>query len=338
MIKLSFVKTVEHYECIKVIGDNILVKKGNVIQLLDKNMNFLKGNNEFFYVEKMLIDDKKEYVVPVTSMFKDHCNIYSLKNLSLVMSLKEINGKRYFYKDATFVSNSSVLYLLLDEDSLDSETILLKVDLNYQNYETYFIGEGLNFSSLTYVKDRFVLALMENNGRIYYFNEGKIIKKVKTHPFSDLFFIDNGEIYLSDSTHGFILSSNGGKVLRNCDFLPLLDSEHDNENKKNKKVHLEEIYFDMCVSDKLKRLFFISYEENEDKYFLYVYSLKTFALRKRIKLKGKILSVEFDDPYLYIRKPDSIDVYSIVEKHKQLSKAFYFRRLTTIIFDYEKQK
>lgn len=332
MKKLKLEKNAKDIQSIAILSDKVLVKKVDSLLLLDTDGKLLTSAKDSSYVKKILVDRDRKYVALVSSLFVKEFRIYSIMDLTLAFSLKEHQGKSYFFKDAVFSPDGKYLYVLADEECYQnpSETVLFKIELNAFHVSAFFLGENMHFDSLYYSPTRLVLTLLDKKGRIYFFSQDKIIKKVKVPSFDRLYFIDWGQVMLLSSFTGFNLCSANGKVIRQCDFLlpkPLKEEERirkefhqENEllclkelPKMSLKANLSEYYKDMIFSVEAGALYYLSYQINEMSYTLYHYSIRTFTLKHVYRIKTEVHGMELDYPYLYLRTKDGVLIYRIYQ-------------------------
>ena len=331
MTKLQLEKNIKDIQSIALVDDCQLVKKEDSLLLLDLNEKIIKGVKDSGYTKSIIVNKDKTYIALVSSLFCEEFHVYSYPDLKAVITLNKIDSKGYYYKDAAFSSDGKYLYVLADEksDSSYHESVLVRIDLNYQKYTSYFRGEGMHFDSLYYSKTKQALLLLEKKGRVSFFNQGKIIDRIKTPPYDKLSVIDWGQVLLLSSFAGFVLCSLKGKVIRTCDFLlpkPLKNDERvrtefemENEllqlrgmNRMSVKDNLGEHYKDMVFSSEVGALFYLSYNMNDKTYRLYHYSIKTFALKHVYKIKGEVYHIHLAFPNLYIKTTDGVLVYRIL--------------------------
>ncbi len=332
MTKLKLVKNVKDIQSILLETDRSFVKKTKNFFLLDEEDKVLASVEDTSYTKKIRTDKDKRYVILVSSLFSNEFRIYSYLDLSVLFMLKNINGRDYFFKDTTFTPDGKYLYVLADEVSYinPSETILLKIELSSFVYTVFFFGEHRYFDSLYFSKTRQVLTLLDKKGKIYFFSQDKIIKKIKVPTFDRLFFIDWGQVMLLSSLAGFNLCSANGKVIRQCDILlpkPLKTDEDsrkdfDTQNeilslkglsKMSRKDNLSEYYKDMIFSTEAGALLYLSYNINEKSYTLYHYSIRSFILKHVYRFKKEVYGMELNYPFLYIRTSGGVLIYRILQ-------------------------
>ncbi len=332
MKKLKLEKNAKDIQSIAILSDKVLVKKADSLLLMDLDGKLLASVKDSVYTKNILTDREKKYAVLLSSLFVKEFRIYSLLNLSLVFSIKEHQGKSYFFKDAVFSQDGKYLFVLADEECYQrpSETVLFKIDMNTFHVSAFFVGEKLHFDSLYYSPTRLVLTLLDKKGRIYFFSQDKIIKKIKVPSFDRLYFIDWGQVMLLSSLAGFNLCSSNGKIIRQCDFLlpkPLKEEERirkeffsENEMlslkglpKMSLKDNLSEYYKDMIFSVEAGTLYYLSYQINEKSYTLYHYSVRSFTLKHVYRIKTEVHGMELDYPYLYLRTKEGVLIYRILQ-------------------------
>ncbi len=332
MTKLKFEKNVKDIQSILVLSDQCLVKKADSLLLFDSEGKLQRSVSDSTYTTKILVDRDRRYVYLVSSLFQKELNLYSFSDFSLAFSLKEYKGKTYFFKDAVYTPDGKYLYVLADDENYDaySESVLFKLELSTLSYSVFFLGEGKHFDSLCFFNTRLVLTLLDKRGKIYFFSQDKIIRKIKVPFFDRLFFIDFGQVMILSSLAGFNLCSANGKVIRKCDFLlpkPLKEEqrvkkEFDTENeilslkglpKISMSDNLSECYKDMIFSTEAGALFYLSYHINEKSYTLYHYSIRSFTLKHVYRIKSEVYGMVLDYPYLYVRTKDGVMVYHILQ-------------------------
>lgn len=332
MTKLKLVKNVKDIQSILLDNDRNFVKKAKNLLLYDGEDKLLSSIEDNSYTQKILSDKDKRFVILVSQLFVKELRIYSYADLSILFRMKEINGKDYFFKDATFTPDGKYLYVLADEVSYTtpSESILIKIELSSFSFSVFFEGEHRYFDSLYYSQARQVLTLLDKKGKIYFFSQDKIIKKIKVPSFDRLFFIDWGQVMLLSSLVGFNLCSANGKVIRQCDILlpkPLKSDEDarkdfDTQNeilslkglpRMSRKASLTEYYKDMIFSTEAGALLYLSYNINEKSYTLYHYSIRSFTLKHVYRFKKEVYGMELNYPFLYIRISNGVLIYRIIQ-------------------------
>ncbi len=332
MTKLKLVKNVKDIQSILLDTDRSFVKKTKNLLLFNSEDRLLSSVEDNSYTKKILSDKDKRFVILVSQLFVTELRIYSFADLSILYTIKEIHGKDYFFKDATFTPDGKYLYVLADEVSYTSpsESILVKIELSSLSFSAFFEGEHRYFDSLYYSLTRQVLTLLDKKGKIYFFSQDKIIKKIKVPSFDRLFFIDWGQVMILSSHAGFNLCSANGKVIRQCDILLPKPLKSDDDARKDfdtqneilslkrlprmsRKDSLTEYYKDMIFSTEAGALLYLSYNINEKSYTLYHYSIRSFTLKHVYRFKKEVYGMELSYPFLYIRTSSGVLIYRIIQ-------------------------
>jgi hypothetical protein len=274
------------------------------------------------YAKKTVISPDGKYAVLVSSLFNEETTLYHLPDFADVFHLSSRRyGKKLLFKDAAFLSDSKALYLLADTPvDGESETLLFKVSLPSYSYSVFFSGQHRKIDFLRYSRDLASLALFSKSGQVTFFRETKAVKSIKTPPFEKLFFIEKGELMLLDTLSGFKLLSHNGKLIRNADFLvsePLSFDSHDEDHPLKTPRRLTQSYADLTYSREHGRLFYLSHLLPSDSYHLYVFSIEDFSLLEDFPLKGKVLSLSYNEPYLFVRKEDGVDSYLLRHRNPE---------------------
>lgn len=335
MDKISLLKTYPDSLAVGISKNYLIDKKCNRVLIYDSKDKLLRSIEDNSFSLSISISPKEDTYFYTLNNLSECFSVFSLPYGNQILTLKKIDGFSFFYKKAVYSEDGSKIYLLADHQQNEKiESCVFQIDLNYQNYQIHLLNQGLNFDGITYIQEKKVFALYSYSGLVSYFREGKIIHTIKIPPFEKLFFIDSGEIIMISTLAGFSLLSKNGKILRRCDFLLPIEVERKksvikrvnmiNEMRElfyqptiKMKDSMGQCFVDMELCQEGKRLLYLSYNINTDKYYLHLFSLNSFILKKTILLKGHIRSISVTSSYLIVRTRKGVKLFSLLSTSKK---------------------
>lgn len=325
MTKLVLKKYFKKITACAYVNYGYLFKEGDRITLKDDSFGDIISVNEPLYGERFVVSPDNNSFLFFPSLFHSSLNLYSLPSLSVIDKIK-VDG---VLKDACFSHDGKTLYLLYDlEDENGLHSVLVSYDRKEKTKTLFFEKENYRFDSLFFSPVYCCLTLLLRSGQIFYFQDGKIVRKTKTSPFHKIFFRDKGSNLISDTMAGFQISSLNGKVIRKCDFLLPKERKKPTRDQKleilqNKEIESlcgnpsshrkrNEHYLDRLVAYTTNQVFYITRKEPERESCLYFFSLNSFRRKKQIKLKGKYFGRNYSKKHLFILTSDGVSLYQLV--------------------------
>ncbi|MFA6830008.1 MAG: hypothetical protein WCR67_04840 [Bacilli bacterium] len=313
MSPVSLVKSFPLVQCLCESHDNLLIKEKETISLVSPETFLIIDSVPCTdYSTKIVTSNDDSFSVLITPLFSNHVRLFNVVDLEIIDKTFDIKVENAFFKDACFSNDSSKLFVLVDHIiNGEAESVLLLISLTDFSYNYFFLNEGRKFDSLRFSKDNASLSLLDNQGKISFFSDGKIIKEILLPPFHKLYFFDRGEIII-DAPLGFKVISRNGKVIRDISFL-IPDEAINLTDKESillarqQYLHYQDVNdishllsrsygsecLDLSIAKNYNFLFFLSSEKNLGNGTLYVFSLVDFSLVKTIKIKTKPLSLSY---------------------------------------------
>ncbi len=325
MTKIVLKKHFKKVTACAYVSYGYLFKEEKRIVLKDESFADIISVSEPLYGEKFVVSPDNSAFLFLPSLFHSSLKLYSLPSLSI---REQINVDGTF-KDACFTHDGKTLYLLYDtQGEKGLHTVLISYDRSSKTKSFFFKEDNIRFDALFFSPVYCCLTLLLRSGKIFYFQDGKIVRQTRTSPFHKTFFRDKGTNLISDTRAGFQISSLNGKIIRKCDFLLPKERKKPTKEQKlqilqNKEIdslcgnrvphrQRDEHYLDRLVAYTTNQVFYITRKEPEMESYLYFFSLNSFRRKKQIKLKGTYLGRNYSKKHLFILTTDGVSIYQLI--------------------------
>lgn len=316
-------------ETIGFVGDTLIHKRDSLL-FYTKDGELVKTEYKDFVQDIKTSKDGK-YILPFSSAFTDRIDLVSFPELKRVKEIDSIAVfSNCFVRAADFSLDEDLLYVLVEKKD-GTGTVLYSINL--LTFEKALLFEDKrHFSNIFYSQSHRALVIHDYAGNILFLRQHEIVSEIKILPFEKMTFIDNGQLILSSSRQGFVLSTMNGKTLRRVDFLlpkDVVDEEEtilsilDSTEKLTFKgleaadeSTYAEAFVDLCYLKNGNLLFYLTEDRNEHENRLYVISLKHFRVKKVFSIKSKCLNLSCKGEYVFLKTTEGNLVYKNIVKTK----------------------
>lgn len=313
MIKISLSKRFSSAEAIGYTPNYLLVKSVDSLTVFSE-ADFLPYHKvvSLSYGQRVLTSPNGKFAFVLSTLFSNSLIVYYVPSLRIADTYCYKGAGIFDIKDACFSLDSQYLFILADVvTDKGSQTLLIRKKL-LSDEKPFSMVLDTAFDYLSFVKEVNCLALFAKSGKIGFFQGNEVIQEVSLNPFHKAYFIEKGHLLVTDTTLGFNLLSHNGKVIQQCDFLvpvPLVPKTITEDESESFKI--KESYYDLLASNEANLIFYVTRILPNDVYSLYIFSSEDFSLLKRIKFKPKIYSLDYRNPYLFIKTSIGVYVFRI---------------------------